>query len=42
MFYITVELEYDVNEKDAKEVLQMIKNIPEVAIATMEGEEGDD
>jgi cell division protein FtsX len=41
MYYISVELESDVNQKDATEVLNVIKSIPEVASATME-DDGDD
>ena len=35
MYIITVELEPDVNEKDAKELLEQIRKIPEVAMATI-------
>jgi hypothetical protein len=41
MYYIEIELEYDVTEKDAKEVLEIIKSLPEVAQAKMEGDDDD-
>ena len=35
MYYINIELEPDVNQKDATEVLNSIKSMPEVASATV-------
>ncbi len=42
MYEITIKLEEDVKEKDAKELLEQIRRIPEVAYANMIGEEGED
>jgi cell division protein FtsX len=44
MYYISVELEDDVNEKDAQEVLESIKSMPEVSSAVMvsDGDDDDD
>ena len=44
MYYITVELELDVTNKDAEEVLNSIKSIPEVSSAVMvnDGDDDDD
>ena len=42
MYYINIELEPDVNQKDATEVLNSIKSIPEVANAAMESDGDDD
>jgi cell division protein FtsX len=41
MYYINITLEPDVNQKDATEVLNVIKSMPEVSSATME-DDGDD
>jgi len=40
MYYISVELEDDVNEKDAQEVLESIRSFPEVSQATMVKDDG--
>ena len=42
MYYISVELEDDVNEKDAQEVLKAIRSFPEVSQATMVKDEDED
>lgn len=44
MYYISVELEPDVPNKDAEEVLNSIKSMPEVASAVMvsDGDDDDD
>jgi cell division protein FtsX len=42
MYYISVQLEPDINQKDATEVLNSIKSMPEVASATMEDDGEDD
>jgi len=42
MYYINITLELDVNQRDAMEVLNSIKSIPEVASAVMEHDEDDD
>jgi len=42
MYIITVELEDDVTEKNAKELLELIRKIPEVAMATIMGDDEED
>jgi cell division protein FtsX len=42
MYYINIELEPDVNQKDATEVLNVIKSMPKVSSATMESDRDDD
>lgn len=42
MYYIHVDLEPDVNQKDATEILNSIKSMPEVSSATMESDGDDD
>ena len=42
MYEILVTLESDVKEKDAKELLEHIRKIPEVAMASMIGDEGEE
>ena len=41
MYEIIVTLEDDVTEKNAKELLEQIRKIPEVAYAIMEGDDED-
>jgi len=42
MYEIIVTLEDDVTEKNAKELLEQIRKIPEVAYATIMGEDEED
>ena len=42
MYEIIVTLEDDVTEKNAKELLEQIRKIPEVAMATIMGDDEED
>lgn len=42
MYYISIELESDVTDEEAKEFIAMLKKVPEVALVTFEKDEEDE